>query len=54
MEAIICEKCQKEVSETFMCEQCEAMICDACQATYNQFSQIDFNCCQQCADSSDE
>lgn len=44
----VCEKCGKDVDEVFMCERCEMMICDKCSATYNQFTQIDYNCCKEC------
>ena len=44
----ICEKCEKDVDEVFMCERCEMMMCDKCSVTYNQFTQIDYNCCKGC------
>lgn len=49
----ICERCEKDVDEVFMCELCETMICDKCSSTYNQFTQIDFNCCKSCANNRD-
>lgn len=45
-----CERCEKTCNEVFECEICGQMICDKCQAVYNQFSQIDFNCCKTCAE----
>lgn len=45
-----CERCEKDCDEVFMCERCELMICDKCQAEYNQFTQIDYNCCKTCAE----
>jgi hypothetical protein len=32
-----------------ICEKCEEPICGDCQAEYNQFSQIDYDCCERCA-----
>lgn len=49
-----CERCQKECDEVFECEICETMICADCQAVYNQFSQIDFNCCKSCEEYNSE
>jgi hypothetical protein len=46
---IICEKCEKEAQEVWVCERCNDLICEDCQANYDQFSQIDFNCCKTCA-----
>lgn len=45
----ICERCENDVKEVFECEICEQMICDDCQAEFNQFTQIDCNCCKSCA-----
>lgn len=49
----ICEICEKESDDLFACERCDQMICDKCQAVYNQFTQIDFNCCKSCAANQD-
>lgn len=49
MEKQICERCEKDVDEVFACEHCDQMICENCQADYNQFTQIDYNCCKTCA-----
>lgn len=43
-----CERCEKDVDEIFMCEQCEMMICDKCSAPYNHFTQIDYTACKEC------
>jgi len=40
-----------ETEETFECERCGGSMTADDQAAYNQFSQIDFSCCQSCADS---
>ena len=52
--SIVCERCEKNVVEVFECEICEMMICDNCSASYNQFTQIDYTCCKQCARASYE
>lgn len=49
MQNPICERCENTVKEVFMCERCESLICDNCAAVYNQFTQIDYNCCKTCA-----
>jgi len=46
----ICERCENDIIETYMCERCERSICENCQARYDKFTQIDYNCCQTCAD----
>ena len=45
-----CHCCEKTIAETeiFKCERCEELMCSDCQAPYNQFSQIDYNCCINC------
>ncbi|EJL66291.1 ASCH domain-containing protein [Flavobacterium sp. CF136] len=40
--------------ELHVCERCEQEFCSYCQAPYNQFSQIDYNCCNYCADKDDK
>lgn len=32
----------------FECEKCGESYCDNCGVTYNQFSQIDYDCCKEC------
>lgn len=49
----ICERCENTVNELFMCEKCELNICDKCLTSYNQFTQIDYDCCRSCANSSE-
>lgn len=44
-----CDKCGVYSDEVYECERCGEMICGGCQAEYNQFTQIDFNCCKSCA-----
>lgn len=45
-----CHCCNKTSAqeEIFKCERCEHDMCSDCQSPYNQFSQIDFNCCIDC------
>lgn len=50
MEIIVCEKCQKTVSEVFPCERCDTLVCNECTESYNQFTQIDYTCCKSCAE----
>ena len=44
---LYCYVCNEQTD--FFCEKCEKPICEKHQAEYNQFSQIDFNCCEECA-----
>lgn len=34
---------------TGVCRICGEPVCEYCQAKYNQFTQIDYNCCESCA-----
>jgi len=43
-----CHICGNSNSELTECERCEELYCESCPATYNQFSQIDYNCCESC------
>lgn len=47
----ICERCESNAKELFMCERCERMICSKCTPVFTQFSSIDYNCCKSCAES---
>lgn len=51
---VVCERCEKTVSEVWPCEKCEMMICDKCTASFNQFTQIDYTCCKNCASREEE
>lgn len=44
-----CSICGNSEKELFECERCGELYCEDCKATYNQFSQIDYNCCENCA-----
>ena len=48
-----CCVCGKEVSGELECKLCEEPYCEDCGATYNQFTQIDYNCCKTCAERND-
>ena len=47
-----CNTCtnNEKDSELNICERCENLYCEDCSSTYNQFSQIDYNCCSACAE----
>lgn len=45
----ICHICGQPAE--FECKVCGEFHCDKCQASYNQFTQIDYDCCSDCADS---
>ena len=44
-----CHVCGKQDVELYVCKKCEELFCDECSALYNQFTQIDYNCCETCA-----
>jgi hypothetical protein len=50
-----CRCCtNKETDEEMrICVRCEQEYCSYCQAEFNQFSQIDYDCCQDCANRDD-
>ena len=43
-----CHICKSKTSEEYVCEICDEYYCEECSSTYNQFSQIDYNCCEYC------
>lgn len=47
---IECRCCTDNETEAEMhiCKMCEQEYCVSCQAPFNQYSQIDFNCCMTC------
>jgi hypothetical protein len=45
----VCEVCEKNVKELTHCERCDTKLCFDCCAPYNQFTQIDYDCCKTCA-----
>lgn len=47
---MFCEYCAKESIELNNCSKCDLKICYDCQAPYNQFTQIDYDCCLDCSD----
>lgn len=53
---IECSCCtNKETDEEMhICERCEQEYCIDCQAGFNQFSQIDYNCCEKCANTNNQ
>lgn len=49
-ENTVCEKCNNQSDELFICEKCDCEFCSNCQAPYNKFTQIDFDCCKSCGE----
>lgn len=47
-EETVCHICGKSVSSEYVCEICGNYYCEEHKATYNKFTQIDFNCCAKC------
>lgn len=47
---MICEICSTEQEDLLECERCDKQYCDDCGARYNQFTQIDYDCCKDCGD----
>lgn len=43
-----CYSCGNTNTEIVECERCSELFCESCSATYNQFTQIDYNCCDSC------
>lgn len=46
-ESKTCHICGKE-TEVFECQRCGELFCSDCSATYEQFTQIDYDCCERC------
>jgi protein-arginine kinase activator protein McsA len=44
-----CEVCGGKDDYLYECDRCERVMCHDCQTPYNQFTQIDYNCCNDCA-----
>jgi hypothetical protein len=38
----------KEIKDLNICEKCERYYCEEHSSKYNQFSQIDYDCCCEC------
>ena len=49
MDLIKCDKCDSENGEMFLCERCLENYCEDCSATFDKFTQIDYNCCSTCS-----
>jgi hypothetical protein len=49
-----CHYCGCETEIEFICEKCDEFYCEKCSSTFNQFTQIDYNCCQSCANAKNE
>ena len=46
-----CSVCGKKYDDLYSCSRCDELYCDNCHTLYNQFTQIDYNCCRTCGDS---
>jgi len=44
-----CHICDNTEGELLECEKCGELYCENCGAQYNQFTQIDYNCCELCS-----
>lgn len=51
---LVCARCKKDTNELIMCERCEENVCDKCLVVYNQFTQIDYDCCESCGNTRNE
>lgn len=49
-----CYDCATTKGELSECERCGAVFCEKHSSVYNQFSQIDYNCCLSCSETRDE
>lgn len=52
IECHICTNTEEE-SEIYICERCNNYFCDECSSSYDIFSQIDYSCCERCANTPD-
>lgn len=43
-----CARCGEEANELYQCDRCGRLISGCCPTSYNQFTQIDYNCCKDC------
>lgn len=43
-----CERCDEQSNKLIECERCQQRVCEYCLVVYDQFNQIDFNCCNSC------
>ena len=48
-----CHICGK-ITNCNICQICDNYYCDDCASKYNQFTQIDYNCCERCANTNDK
>ena len=49
LEDIRCHICVDQNEEEWLCERCNQVYCESCSAQYTYHSQIDYNCCESCA-----
>jgi len=47
-----CHCCGRETEKEWICERCNQHYCDNCSAPFTYMNQIDFPCCEDCADNS--
>jgi hypothetical protein len=43
-----------EITNCNICQRCNNYYCDDCASKYNQFTQIDYSCCDRCANTNDK
>jgi hypothetical protein len=49
-----CYDCETTKGELAECERCGSIFCEKHSSVYNQFSQIDYNCCLSCSETKTE
>jgi len=45
-----CHICDEEDVELFECKICQELYCSDCSAEFTYHNQLDFDCCENCAD----
>jgi hypothetical protein len=45
----MCEVCDEERDEVFICQICNSTMCHECSTPFTQHNNIDFDCCYKCS-----